>query len=95
MVSQGQRAGIRSVTVRAVRVIRPGTVSSRRRSVRAAGTTVSGSPISTSSTQQVVRERRDHCPGGVREELPGGEVGECLLFKVTNRELNDRVLAVL
>ena len=36
-VSHGHRAGIRSVTVRAVRVIRPGTVSSRRRSAGRSG----------------------------------------------------------
>ena len=43
--SHGQRAGLLSVTVRAVRVIRPGTVGSRRRTVRAVRMTVSGSPI--------------------------------------------------
>ncbi len=44
-VCHGQRAAIRSVTWRAVRVIRPGMFSRRRRSVRAVGMTVSGSPL--------------------------------------------------
>jgi hypothetical protein len=33
-----------------------------------------GQPDQGRPAQQVVRERGDHCPGGVREELAGGEV---------------------
>jgi hypothetical protein len=76
-----------------VRVIRPGTVSNRRRSVRAVGTGVSGSPIS-GPAQQVVRERGDHGPGGVGKELAGREVHQGLVFEVTDRELNHGMLAM-
>jgi hypothetical protein len=45
--------------------------------------------------QEVVRQGGDHCPGGVGEELAGGEVRQCLVFEVTDREFHDGVLAVL
>jgi hypothetical protein len=56
---------------------------------------VSGSPIRVVHPQEVVRQGGDHCPGGVGCELAGGEVRECLVFEVTDREFHDCVLAVL
>jgi len=61
---QGQRAGRCSVNWRALRVRRPGSVSSRRRSVRAARI-VAGQSEQVSPAQQVVCHARDHSPGAV------------------------------
>jgi hypothetical protein len=77
-VSQGHRAGIRSVTVGAVRVTRPGTLSSRRRMVRAVRDDRVRQPDQGGPFEEVVRERGDHGPGGVGEDSAGGEVRECL-----------------
>ena len=54
-----------------------------------------GQPDQGGPADQVVRERGDHGPRGVGEELAGGEVRECLVFEVTDRELDHGVLAVL
>jgi hypothetical protein len=42
-----------------------------------------------------VRERGGHCPGRVGEEFAGREVRQGLVFEVADRELHDRVLAML
>ena len=53
-----------------------------------------GQPDQGCPAQQVVRERGDHGPGGVREEAAGREVRECLVFEVTDRLFDDGMLAV-
>jgi hypothetical protein len=45
--------------------------------------------------QQVVRYCRDDEPGGVRREMPGGQVGEGAGVQVGVDLLNDGVIAVL
>ena len=94
-VSHGHRAGMRSVTCRAVRVMRPGTVSSRRRSVRAVGMTVSGNPISVVHRSRLCASAAITVQAGVGEELARREVRERLVFEVTDREFHNGVLAVL
>ena len=72
-VSHGQRAGIRSVTVRAVRVIRPGTVSSRRRRVRAVGMMVSGSPIRVVHRSRLCARAAITVQAALARNLPEGK----------------------
>ena len=95
MSATASGAGSRSVTRRPVRTSRPGMVSSRRRRVRAVGMTVSGRPISVVHLSRVVRERGDHGPGGVGQEVAGREVRQRLVFEVADRELHDGMLTVL
>ena len=54
---------------------------------------LAGEPEHAGPAQQVVRDAGDHCPGAVRVELAGGEVRQGLVFQVTDRELDDGVLA--
>ena len=54
-----------------------------------------GQPDQGRPAQQVVRERRDHGPGGVCDEVAGREMRQCLVFEVTDREFHNGVLAVL
>jgi hypothetical protein len=56
--------------------------------------TVSGSLIRVVHRRRL-RERGDHGPGGVGEELARGEGCECLVFEVADREFHNGVLAVL
>ena len=54
-----------------------------------------GQPDLCGPSEQVVRERGDHRPGRVGKELAGREVRQGLVFEVADRELHDRVLAML
>ena len=84
-----------SVTVRAVRVIRPGTLSSRRRSDLAVGMTVSGSPIRVVHRNRLCASAAITVQAALARNLPDGKVSQCLVFEVTDRELHDGVTAVL
>ena len=95
VLAQGQRAGIRSVERRAVRVSRPGMVSSRRRRVRAVGTVVSGSPISLVQRSRLCASAAITVQAALAANCAGWEVRERLVFEVADREFDDGVLAVL
>ena len=91
---QGQRAGRCSVQPRAWRVRRPGSVSSRRRRVRAARTPWRGGRAARSSGAGCARGG-DHGPGAVGGEVTGGEVRKRLVFEVADDQFDDGVLTVL
>ncbi len=81
--------------MRAVRVIRPGTVTRRGRRVLSGRDDLVGQSDTVGPPQEVVRERGDRGRGCVGEELAGGEVCEGLVFEVTDPKLDDGVTAVL
>jgi hypothetical protein len=102
---QGQRAGRCRVVLRAVRVICPGTLSSRRRRVLATcrggvrlsdPTNRGGGAEELGPADQVVREGGGQQPGGVGVEHPRGAVHQTrAVLEVTDRQLDHGVCAVV
>ena len=93
-VSQGQAVGRCRVSRRAEDAIRAGTVISLRRMVAVVALARLGAGDGGGGAGEVERHHGEHQPGGVRGELPRGQVRQGGVLQVGVDLLDDRVAAV-